>query len=45
MKLIRTEDAAGQVLCHDITRSSRVNSREPASKKATSFSPRIFRCC
>lgn len=45
MKLIRTEDAAGQVLCHDITQIIRVISRWPASKRATSFSPRIFRCC
>ena len=45
MKLIRTEDAAGQVLCHDITQIIPGEFKGAASKRATSFSPRIFRCC
>ena len=46
MKLIRTEDAAGQVLCHDITQIIPGEFKgAPLQKRATSFSPRIFRCC
>ena len=36
MKLIRTEDAVGQVLCHDVTQIL------PGD---ISFSRRISRCC
>lgn len=32
MKLIRTEDAAGQVLCHDITQIIPGEFKGPASK-------------
>ncbi len=45
MKLIRTEDAAGQVLCHDITQIIPGEFKGARFKRATSFSPRIFRCC
>ena len=38
MKLIRTVDAAGQVLCHDITQIIRANTRMPASARGTSSS-------
>ena len=33
MKLIRTEDAAGQVLCHDITRIIRGVTKDAAFRK------------
>ena len=33
MKLIRTEDAVGQVLCHDLTRSSKGSPKAPGSGK------------
>ena len=33
MKLIRTEDAVGQVLCHDITRIVKGESKGPVFRK------------
>lgn len=45
MKLIRTEDAVGQVLCHDVTQILPGEFKGPVSARDISFSRRISRCC
>ena len=45
MKLIRTEDAVGNVLCHDMTQIIRINIRTPGSARATSSQRTISPCC
>ena len=45
MKLIRTEDAAGQVLCHDITQIIPGEFKGARFRKAISSSPRTSPCC
>lgn len=43
MKEIRTEDAVGHVLCHDITQIIKDEKRVFSLKKVTSFAKKIFR--
>lgn len=43
MKEIRTEDAVGHVLCHDITQIIKDEKKGVLFKKVTSFAKKIFR--
>lgn len=45
MKLMKTEDAVGQVLCHDITQIIKGVTKMRYSAKATSLQKKISRCC
>lgn len=45
MKCIKTEDAVGHVLCHDMTQIIPGVSKGRASARATSSPRRTFRCC
>ena len=45
MKLMKTEDAVGHVLCHDITQIIKDVSKGPVFRKGISSAPRTCPCC
>ena len=45
MKLVKTEEAVGQVLCHDMTQIIPGVSKGPGSEKDILCGRRISRCC
>lgn len=45
MKLMKTEDAVGQVLCHDITQIIKGVTKDAVFRKGHILQKKIFRCC